>query len=238
VAGPLPLHVVGIYNVISFRVLSWAEWLARESGDRVLVAHALGCMSALHSGIPKGGRGGDPDKAIVILDAALQAAGTQAPAPMLSWLFARRAEEHAVAGHARLARGDVDQAARALAAVVSPDDGFFCHLSDAWLAAYRGNCERLLGQPAAAIEALELALGSIGADQAGSRSGVVADLAAAYASQGDADHACGLLTEAWDLAGQSGRKVAWERIRGVRQRDLAAYADSTIVRQLDELLTT
>ncbi len=70
---------------------------ARESGDGVLAAHALGCMSALHSGIPKGGGGGDPNKAIAILDVALKAGGAHAPAPMRSWVFARRAEEHAIA---------------------------------------------------------------------------------------------------------------------------------------------
>jgi len=222
----------------SHHALSWAESLARESGDGTLSAHALGCMSALHSGIPKGGRGGDPNKAIAILDLAVTAAGTHAPAQMRSWLFARRAEEHAIAGHAHLAHLDVDQAARALATVASPDEGFFHHLSDAWLMAYRGNCERLLRQPSEAIHALELALKSNGIDQAGSRSGVMADLAAAYASQGDVDHACGLLAESWELAGRSGRKVAQERIKGVRQRQLSLYTQSTAVRRLDQLLTT
>jgi DNA-binding XRE family transcriptional regulator len=37
----------------SHQALSWAEWLARESGDGALMGHALGAMSGLHSGIPK-----------------------------------------------------------------------------------------------------------------------------------------------------------------------------------------
>lgn len=221
---------------VSHQALSWAQGLARESGDGTLMAHALGTMSGLHSGIPRGGRGGDVEKAISILNAAVLAAGRHAPADMRSWLLARRAEELAVAGRARSARRDLDLAARALAEVTRPDDGFFRHLSAAWLGGYRGNCERLLRQPGQAVEALEGALQSISPAHASSRSGVLADLAAAYAMGGDGDHAAGLLTESLELASRSGVTVARERILGIRRHELAGCANSAAVRQLDELL--
>src|SRR5262249_3404863 len=49
--------------------LSWTISLAQEAGDDALRAHAFGAMSALHSGIPRGGRGGDPIRAIELLSA-------------------------------------------------------------------------------------------------------------------------------------------------------------------------
>ena len=45
--------------------LSWAMSLAQEACDGTLRGHALGAMSALHSGIPRGGRGGHPARAII-----------------------------------------------------------------------------------------------------------------------------------------------------------------------------
>ncbi len=119
--------------------LSWAMWLAQEAGDGTLRAHALGAMSALHSGIPRGGRGGHPARAIELLNAAIDAtSGTTSPY-LLAWVHARRAEEHAVANDSSQTWRDLEAAGRALATAATLDDGFFRHLDGAWLAGYRGN---------------------------------------------------------------------------------------------------
>ena len=181
--------------------LSWATSLADEAGDDTLRAHAFGAMSALHSGIPRGGRGGDPTKAIQILDAAIDMTSSSTSPYLVAWLYARRAEERATATDSTGAWRDLETAGRALAAAVNPDNGFFRHLDSAWLAGYRGNCARLLREPSEAIASLEhgLRVKTISSERAGHRSGVLADLAAAYALPGqsqDVQQACALLVEA------------------------------------------
>ena len=220
--------------------LSWAMRLAQEAGDGTLRAHALGAMSALYSAIPRGGRGGDPDRAIELLNAAFDATGATASPYLLAWLFGRRAEENAVAGDSVQAWRDLEAAARALAAAASPDDGFFRHLDSAWLAGYRGNCARLLNQPREAITALELGLQSISSERHGHCSGVLADLAAAYALPGvtqDIDRACALLGDSLTLADHSGASVARQRITGILEHELRPWTDAPAVRELDHRLT-
>ncbi len=141
----------------SHAALSWAITIGRELSNAKLMAHALGAMSGLYSGIPRGGHSGNPAKAIAFLDAAI-AASDSAFAPMQAWLHARRAEEHASIGHALAARRDLDDAERHLLAIRQPADGFFSHVSGRWLLGYRGNCERLLNKPMVAVRHLGQAL--------------------------------------------------------------------------------
>ena len=67
----------------------------------------------------------------------------------------------------------------------------------------------------------------------GPRAALLADLGAAYASRGDIDHACELLSDSLRVVVQGG-EVA--RIRGIRGRYLSAAGDSPAVRRLDEEL--
>jgi tetratricopeptide (TPR) repeat protein len=219
--------------------LSWSISLAKESGDGILRAHALGAMSALHSRIPRGGRGGDPARAIELLNAAIDATGGTTSPYLLAWVHARRAEEHAVADDSTQAWRDLEAAGRALAGAATPDDGFFRHLDGAWLAGYRGNCARLLKEPTEAISALELGLQSISSERAGHRSGVLADLAAAYALPGrtqDIDRACALLADSLILADHSGASVAQQRISGILRHELHPWTNAPEVRDLDQRL--
>jgi hypothetical protein len=123
-----------------------------------------------------------------------------------------------------------------LASAGRPDDGFFSHLSDAWLAGYRGNCARLLGQPKDAIKSLQLGLGTIGPERPSDRSGVLADLAAAHGQQGDVEQACYFLIESFDLAKRSESRSAQDRIRGIRKNSLAQYSASKAVQEVDARL--
>jgi hypothetical protein len=85
-------------------------------------------MSALHSGIPRGGRGGDPARAIESLNAAVDATGGTNSPHLLAWIYGRRAEEHAVANDSMQTWRDLETAERALDLAATPDDGFFRHL--------------------------------------------------------------------------------------------------------------
>ncbi|SRR5579875_709821 len=221
----------------SHAALSWAITIGRELSNAKLVAHALGAMSGLYSGIPRGGHSGNPAKAIEFLDAAI-AASDSSSAPMQAWLYARRAEEYATIGRALAARRDLDDAERYLLAIRQPADGFFSHISDRWLLGYRGNCERLLNKPMAAVHHLEQALSEKlhGQLSASSRSGVLADLAAALAQHGEGDQAASVLIQSLDLAVSSGVSIAVQRIRGIRRRHLGCFADNPLVKQLDERL--
>lgn len=52
------------------------------------------------------------------------------------------------------------------------------------------------------------------------------------------DHACALLSEAFELARRAGISERVTRIAGVRRRHLAGHGAEPAVRRLDELLLT
>jgi hypothetical protein len=61
-------------------------------------------------------------------------------------------------------------------------------------------------------------------------------LAAAYAQQSRVDDACGLLSEALQIATGAGLTERIRRIRGTRRKHLDAWNASQPVRELDERL--
>ncbi len=62
------------------------------------------------------------------------------------------------------------------------------------------------------------------------------DLFAALTRRGEIDGACSLLKEALELALANGHAMRMRRIRGVRERYLAAWASEPAVRDLDQSL--
>lgn len=104
----------------------------------------------------------------------------------------------------------------------------------------RGNCARLLREPSGAIASLEHGLRTISLERAGHRSGVLADLAAAYALPGqsqDVQQACAPLVESLNLADHSGASVARQRISGILWHELHPWASTPPVRELNERVT-
>jgi hypothetical protein len=125
---------------------AFAAALAEEAGDGPLRAYALIARTNLYSATWRDGRHGDPDTAIALLDLAAFAAGWGSSPLMRAWLYARRAEEHAVRGDAFACNKDLDRAERALSHASTPDDGFLRSWDAVQLAGYRGSCAQLLGQ--------------------------------------------------------------------------------------------
>lgn len=212
-----------------------AEELAEAAGDQALRAHALTGLHAVYSSVPQGGHGGDTPTALAMLDEAERAAGLDADPLLRTWIHAARAEEHAVLGDAGSSYRDLDAAERALSASGRRETGFFSHWDRFRLAGFRGNCELLLGRPREAAATLEESLQNTSPSLLGPFACVCADLAAAYAEQGEIERACSLLARGLAVATQAeAGPDGIERITGIRNRYI--HVDSPAVKDLDEQL--
>jgi transcriptional regulator with XRE-family HTH domain len=214
---------------------TYATALAQDAGDPALRSHLLVVRSQLYSKVPRGDQGGDTDVPLALLDEAHAAAGTSSPL-LLSWLLAHRGRERAVRGDADGARRDLAQAERALADAGRGGHGLFGYWDDARLATFGGACALWLGQAGKAIGILEEALTRISPGVTAVRSGVLADLGAAYAQQWEVGQACVLLTDALAMAVQGGLAGTVQRIVGVRRHDLARWRHTPAVIEFDEQL--
>jgi hypothetical protein len=119
---------------------------------------------------------------------------------------------------------------------VSPDRGFFAHwctTPHARLAGYRGNCAQLLGHTREATTVIEDALVGVDGSLLSVRSTVMADLAMAYAKEGEVEHASELLSRSLSLSSDVGLVAHVQRIIGVR-RHLSRWDDTAAVARLDE----
>jgi hypothetical protein len=102
--------------------------------------------------------------------------------------------------------------------------------------AYRGNVALLSGQPKRAVAVLEATLTRMDDSTVSNRASVMADLAAANASLRNVDWACELLGDAFQISDGAGLQHRTQRIRGIRQRYLAEWSNTSYVRTLDEQL--
>jgi tetratricopeptide (TPR) repeat protein len=217
---------------------AFAAALAEEAGDGPLRAYALISRSNLYSATWRDGQGGDTDTAIALLDAAEAATGSLSSPLLRAWLYARRAEEHAVQGAALGCYADLERAAEALSQASTSNDGFLRSWNLDQLAAYQGNCAQLLGRPQEAAMILEEALPRIPPSLISQRCAALTNLASAHAQRSEegVEQACVRLSEALAVAGPAGLAVAQQRILGVRDRRLASLAKLPAVQQLDEQL--
>jgi hypothetical protein len=213
-----------------------AEAHAQAASDGPLRAYVLGQRSHLYSDLWRDGKGCVPSIALQLLDAAHSAAGDTTAPWLRTWLHARRAEEHAARGDVRATHQDLECADRLLDSVASPDRGFFAHwctTPQARLAGYRGNCAQLLGDSREATTIIEDALVGVDESLLSVRSTVVADLAMAYAKEGEVQHASDLLRHSLDLSSSVGLVAHVQRVIGVR-RHLSRWEDNPAVALLDE----
>ncbi|MBJ7597065.1 MAG: helix-turn-helix transcriptional regulator [Candidatus Dormibacteraeota bacterium] len=214
---------------------AWAD----EAGDGPLRAYALIARTNLLSATWRDGEGGNAVAAIALLDAAASVMGPHSSPLRRAWLYARRAEEHAIRGVRRACETDLERAARALAeAEGCVEDGFLRSWDQAQLAGYRGNCAQLLGRWQEAISILDETLPNIPPTMLNQRAAVLTNLAAAHSQEGQdgVEQACGLLRQALDIAGPARLVAAQQRIAGVRQRRLRPFTRMPAVQQLDEQL--
>jgi len=214
--------------------LRLAEDLAKEAQDLLLRARVLAEQRNLWTTVHSGGIELRSDHALAAIDEAVTAAGSDAPPMLRVWLLNLRADEHAIHGHERECYRDLDEAERAFAKVKQPD-GFFQHWSTQRQARFRGGCAVLLGHWRAGISSLERLLGEMSPSLAGPYATTAADLAAAYAEEGETERACELLHAALDVV-EAGALIrgGLTYIRGVRLVNVRS--DARHVKSLDERL--
>ncbi|MGH8931827.1 MAG: helix-turn-helix domain-containing protein [Egibacteraceae bacterium] len=224
------------------RYFSLARDVADDSGDDVLHAQALGVSSAVHSSLPRGGRGGNPSRAIAMLSEAVDCAG-QADAHTRSWLNRWLALELAATGDERGFRFHMGRFEAALAEPIHDGKGYFgrAHngsfgVDEERLYADMGLGLMLLGRAEAAASLLARALTPKATRWGMFHSTILTDTAATRVLQDEPEAACDILSRALDMALAAGCPIGVQRIRGVRARFPSLWASLWYVRDLDERL--
>jgi hypothetical protein len=110
---------------VAYRYLATSREVAAATGDPSLHARALGALSYLFSSAPRGGRGGNPQHCLNLLDEAISLARRGDPFTR-GWLATWRADQYATLRKLAAAQADVEMASAELGA---PDnsqlEGFF-----------------------------------------------------------------------------------------------------------------
>lgn len=219
------------------RYLSTAYELAASGSDHGLEARALGALSYFHSSAPRGGRGGNPRRALELLQRALSLAA-HADAFTWGWLATWRADQYATLGDVSSAWRDIDLASRELdEGDEGPDRGFFARRYYGYgmrehLDSVRALAHGLTGEHGEA----ETLFASVQARAANIRRRVAsfAHQALGYTASGVAEAACDALVEAVELGLAESYPLGLKRVMGVRNAFPSAWEGAECVRQLDE----
>jgi transcriptional regulator with XRE-family HTH domain len=219
---------------------SYAESTARDLGSDQMLAYALGVRSSVYSAVPK--RAGSPLDAgasMALLEQAISLAKTSTSLALRAWLYARRAEEHAVVGDRRAAYSDIERAYRVMGRQVEGSDDFpiLATWRDARLTRYHGSAAQLVHDHRQAVTILTGTLDALRAAYLPQRAMAMTDLATSYAHlpQPEVEHACDLLGQAHAIAAPAGLGEATRRVMEARHH-LQQWADSPPVQRLDERL--
>lgn len=218
--------------------LAAASEYASRSGDRVLHACALGALSYLYSSAPRGGCGGEPHRALALLDQAIESLGQKCTFTT-GWLRTWRADQYATMGEVLPAQRDLDAAARGLASPLDDADGFFARSSygygmDGHLRSVLGLVEALSGRSAEAARTFHDVCGSA----ANSRrvTATKSHIALAQVRRNDPEAACHALSTAIALGVRDGYDMGVTRAAGVRAGFRPEWASLGCVLDLDESL--
>jgi transcriptional regulator with XRE-family HTH domain len=219
---------------------SYAENLARDLGSDQLLAYALGVRSSVYSAVPK--RAGAPLDAAApmsLLDQAISLAKVSPSVALRGWLYARRAEEHAVIGSRRAAYSDIERAYKVMSRHREGGDDFpiLPAWKDARLTRYHGSAAQLVHDHRQAVTILTGTLDRLHTSYLPQRAMTLTDLATAYAHlpQPEVEHACDLLGQAHAIAAPAGLGEANRRVMEARHH-VQEWADSPSVQRLDEQL--
>jgi hypothetical protein len=210
--------------------------LAESAGDAEVHALSLMLASYLSSAMEPDAQWPDPNLARAQIEAAVRLVSPGTSPIARAWVLLRAAEEHGWAGDELGAYRLMDEAERLSSIGRVPPDG----LVSPWTAdthlTFQGEVAAICGRFDRAIALLEGGVAKLGPDKVAMRSRALSDLAAAHARQGNVDHACDLLVEAYVLARRGGLSDRMPRILAVRKRYLAAHAAEPAVRRLDDLI--
>lgn len=223
---------------VAYRYLATACQVADGTSDPTLQACTLGALSYLFSSAPRGGDGGDAQRALSLLTKAMALIG-RADGFTVGWLATWRADQYATLGDLDAARRDIDVADRELGA--NGDGvaiGFFARPVYGY--GMREHCD--------SVRAFTLALAgqTDEADRAfrqvQSRAANMRRRIATYGHQalaqvrtGEPEMACATLSQAVDLAIENYYIMGLERAVGVRTGFDPSWS-LPCVRALDEQL--
>ena len=214
--------------------LGLGERVAADAGDAEVRALALLFASHLVSPVKPDARDPDPPRASALVEAAARLVSPEAAPLARAWVLLRAAGERAWNGDELRAFRLMDEAEQLSTGAVVPSDGLVSPWTADTHVTFGGSIAGMLGRHDLAISLLESGLPRLGPDQLATRPRGLIDLAAAYALQGDVDHACELLSEAFELSRRAGLTELYGRIAGVRRRCLAGRESEPAVRRLDE----
>jgi len=176
---------------------------------------------------------------MALLEQAITLAKTGSSHALRAWLYARRAEEHAVVGDRRAAYSDIERAYRVMGRQLQGLDDFpiLPTWRDARLSRYHGSAAQLVHDHRQAVTILIGTLDTMPISYLPQRAMALTDLATAYAHlpQPEVEHACDLLVEAHAIAAPAGLGEATRRVMEARHH-LQQWADSPAVQRLDEQL--
>jgi transcriptional regulator with XRE-family HTH domain len=224
---------------LAYRYLSTACELATGIGDRGLQARTRGALSYLFSSAPRGGTGGRPDRALSLLDQALDLA-QDSDSFTKGWLATWRADQYATLGNLDAARADVD-AADAWLSANDPSglQGFFARSSYGYgmkshLESVRGLVFALGSQADEADQAFEQVQNS--APNVRRWIATQEHRGLGDVEAGDPDRACAALGVAVASAERENYGMGLMRAVGVRGRFDPGWSSLACVRDLDEQL--
>ena len=213
--------------------------VAASMDDRAFHARALGSLAYLHSSAPRGGAGGNPWRALELLDRALALAAT-ADRFTQGWLATWRADQHATLGDLVAAQADLELADAALDADDGPGAGFFARSHYGYgmrghLDSVRGLVDALAGR----LDESERVFNSVQTRAANGRRRVASSChqALAYARASDPEAACEALERSLTMIEAEPYPMGLQRAVGVRTRFDPAWAQLPCVRTLDERLS-
>jgi hypothetical protein len=226
------------YGTDAYRQLTTACDLAVCAGNPVLHAQALGALSYLFSSAPRGGRGGNPKRALELLDQALDQAA-RGDAFTRGWLATWRADQHATLGDVDAAFADAETAYSQLAVGDDLAEGFFSRPTYGYgMHGHLGSVQAVTLALAGRDYEADRAFAQVLASAANLRRRVCTyghhALTLVVAKQ--PEQACHALTRSVELARPAGYVMGIERIFGVWDQFDPSWFDLACVRELDERL--
>lgn len=227
--------------VQAHRYLATACELAAGVGDPALTARALGALSYLYSSAPRGGRGGDPRRALALLE---EASGLAARADGFTrgWLATWRADQHAALGAVAAARADIDVARAGLTAGDDGQtEGFFSRRSYGYgMVAHLDSVQALVDTLGRRVDEGVRGFARVQDRAANDRRRAAthahAALAHARCPDPDVEAACSALEAALEVSTASGYAMGVRRVAGVRAGFPPEWISTASVRRLDERL--
>lgn len=224
---------------VAYRYLATSREVAAATGDLSLHARSLGALSYLFSSAPRGGRGGNPQHCLSLLDEALSLACRADPFTR-GWLSTWRADQHATLGNLASAQVDVEVADAELGATDSGQlEGFFSCSTYGYgmkghLNSVRAVVFALAGDEQQSLRTFDQV--QVSAANMRRRIATYGHQALVQADRRDPEAACAALSSSILLAEQEHYAMGFERAIGVRHRFEASWSTLPAVRDLDDQL--